>query len=418
MIGIKGAGMSALANILKEQGHDVTGSDLATHDRKNIQEGMTVIRSKAIKDSNVEMQETIKLGLPNYTYPEFLGKLTKHHETIAICGCHGKTSTTAMLAHIFEETIGCSYLIGDGTGHATTKSPYFIIEACEYRRSFLNYYPKTTILTNIEYDHMDYYKTFDDMLLAYQEFMNQTEKIVLAYGEDKNIRTLNFEGKEVYFYGTEETDDFRCTNIQYECDKTKFDVFFHDQWLGNFTLNVVGKHMMLNALASIAVSYKSGIDIEQIKNALLTFYGAHKRFEETLLPNGIVSVLDYAHHPTEISVTIDAARQKYPTKTVVAILLPNTYSRTFTLKDDFIKALKKADVSYVTDIYCDREVQEDYPGITSDLILNALPNGHKISMETVGDLLQYQNAVLLFMSCKHIDQLKNKYEELFYENQI
>jgi len=418
MIGINGAGMSALANILMEQGHQVTGSDLATHRKDNIQEGMVVIRSKAVKDDNIEMQETFRLGLEHYTYPEFLGKLTKGHHTIAVCGCHGKTSTTALLAHIFEQTIGCSYLIGDGTGHAVKNSPYFILEACEYRRSFLNYYPKTTILTNIEYDHMDYYKTFEDMILAYQEFINQTETTIVAYGEDEVIRQLSFQGKNVFFYGIDEKDDFRAFNIQYLTDKTIFDVSFQKQFLGTFEFPIVGKHMMLNAISCIAVSYQNGISLEEIKESLLSFQGAHKRFEESFLKNGIVSVLDYAHHPTEVSVTIDAARQKYPTKTIVAILLPNTYSRTLTLKDDFIKALSKADVSYVTDIYCDRERQEDYPNITSSLILDSLPNGHKIDMDTVDQLLQYQDAVLLFMSCKHIDQLKKNYEEKLYENQV
>ena len=207
-IGIKGSGMSALAQIIHDLGNEVEGSDVTHHlftedalreknikimpfDANNITEDMIVVVGNAFDDSNVEVKRANELGVKKYNYYELLHDLVNEFNSVAICGCHGKTTTTALLGHVFDDLVGANYLIGDGTGHARNINKYFFLEACEFKRHFLNYYPKHIILTNIELDHVDYYKDLDDMKNAYEEFLRQCDGSVIACGDDANVRSLN-----------------------------------------------------------------------------------------------------------------------------------------------------------------------------------------------------------------------------------
>ena len=198
-IGIKGSGMSALAALIFDLGYGVLGSDVEKHffteeglikrgikilpyNKDNIKEGMTIIRGNAIKDDNEELQRAIELDLTIHTYPEMVGKLSKMFDTITIAGCHGKTTTTSMLAHVLNNLRGANFLIGDGTGHGNKENKYFVVEACEYRRHFVNYIPQYAIITNIELDHVDYFKDIDDVIDAYREYADNAEKMVIACG--------------------------------------------------------------------------------------------------------------------------------------------------------------------------------------------------------------------------------------------
>jgi len=425
-VGIKGSGMSSLAQVLHDLGNEVIGYDDNTHhaytqielDKRNIKiyyetpeltNDTIVVRTSAVRDTHKEIVNAKNLGLEIKQYYELLGELTDKYRTIAISGCHGKTTTTALLSHIFSNTVGCSYIIGDGTGVADKNSDLFFIEACEYCRHFLNYHPTYTIITNMELDHVDYYKDFEDYKSAYQAFVDQTKKTVIAWGDSEDIRTLNLKDK--LYYGFNENNDVVCKNLQLKETGSEFDVYINGEYYDHFDLPLLGEHMVLNALAVITICYLENLEPENVKEQIHTFKGAKRRFQETFIGD-VVTVDDYAHHPTEVSATIKAARQKYPNKEIVAIFKPNTYSRTKELYKDFISALNLADKAYVTDITCDRELPEEFPGVTSDLIIKELENGEHIGDDTIDKLLKHNNAVLLFMSCKDIYTMKGNFEKL------
>ncbi len=425
-VGIKGSGMSSLAQVLFDLGNEVIGYDDNIHDsytmielnKRNIKiyyetpeltSDYIVIRSSAVRDTHKEIVNAKSKGCTIYEYYEMLGKLTDKYKTVAISGCHGKTTTTALLAHAFADTIGCNYIIGDGTGKANKESNLFFIEACEYYRHFLNYHPTYTIITNIDFDHPDYYKDFNDYKLAFQQFVDQTKDYVVAFGDDNDVRSLKY--KKVLFYGFNDNNDIICKNLVLDSNGAQFDVEINNEFFGHFDLPLLGRHMVLNSLAVIGISKLLGLNAEQIEKELQTFKGAKRRFEETHIKD-IVTVDDYAHHPTEVAATINSARQKYPDKEIVAILKPNTYTRTKELYKEFAESLNLADKAYVTPITCDRELASEHPGITSDLIINLLDNGEGIDDNTISKLLKHRNAVLLFMSCKDIYTMKKNYEEL------
>ncbi|MBE6152795.1 MAG: UDP-N-acetylmuramate--L-alanine ligase [Firmicutes bacterium] len=425
-VGIKGSGMSSLAQVLHDLGNEVIGYDDNTHhaytqielEKRNIKiyyetpelsNDTIVVRTSAVRDTHKEIINAKELGLEIKQYYELLGGLTDKYRTIAISGCHGKTTTTALLSHIFSNTVGCSYIIGDGTGVANKNSDLFFIEACEYCRHFLNYHPTYTIITNLELDHVDYYKDFEDYKSAYQAFADQTKKTIIAWGDSEDIRSLNLKDK--LYYGFNEDNDVICKNLQLKETGSEFDVYIKGEYYDHFDLPLLGEHMVLNALAVITICYLENLDSDKVKEQIHTFKGAKRRFQETFIGD-VVTVDDYAHHPTEVAATIKAARQKYPNKEVVAIFKPNTYSRTKELYKDFISALNLADKAYVTDITCDRELPEEFPGVTSDLIINELENGEHIGDDTIDKLLKHNNAVLLFMSCKDIYTMKGNFEEL------
>ena len=426
MAGIKGAGMSALALLLSDLGFDVVGYDDAKEHRftedkllergikiynepnSELDEDSIVIYSPALKlDTHPELIKATNMGLKIYEYQEMLGKLTKKFETICISGCHGKTTTTSMLSHIMSNIDKCNYLIGDGVGHGDRESNKFILESCEYRRHFLAYDPEYVIITNIDMDHTDYYKSMDDMILAYQEFANKADKMVIACGDDTYTHMLDVN-PQIYYYGLNEENDIKAVDVEYRNDGTSFDVYVEDEYYGHFDLPLFGKHMLLNALAVIAVCHYERYDAREVAKILKTFKGAERRFKETLVGNNVI-IDDYAHHPAEVKVTIKGARQKYPDKKIIAIFKAHTFSRVEEFSEDFANALNLADKAFVMDINYDRENPEDYPGIDAYTIINKLNNGDYIEQGMSDKLLDYDNAVILFMSSKEIYLLEEEY---------
>ena len=426
-IGIKGSGMASLALILHGLGFEVQGSDIDEHlftedevraagikilpfSADNIKEDMIIVKGNAFKDTHEEVVRAKELGLKIYSYQEMIAKLTERFETITIAGCHGKTTTTSMLSHVLKNITGCNYLIGDGTGYANKDNKYFALEACEWQRHFLAYKPYYAIITNIELDHMDYYKDISDIVDAYQEYANHAEKMIIACGDDPYTHSLEVK-PPIFFYGLDDDNDIQARNVEYHNEGTSFDVFVEDNYYGHFDLPLYGKHMLLNSLAVIGVCYYERLDAREVAKYLKTFEGAKRRFKEKVIGD-IVTIDDYAHHPTEVKVTIKGARQKYPDKEIVAIFLPNTYSRTEALMDEFIDVLKMADKAYIMDIHCDRERSIDYPGVSSDTLIEHVPNSEKVSLDDVDKLLKHHNSVMCFMSCTNIYVLLDKYKEL------
>ena len=432
LAGIKGTGMSALALILDDLGYEVVGYDDAEEHRftedKLVERGIKiytkendamdkdtiVVYSPALKlNTHKELIKAQKMGLKIYEYQEMLGKLTKTFDTICISGCHGKTTTTSMLSHIYMTIDKCNYLIGDGRGHGTKESKKFILEACEYRRHFLAYDPEYVIITNIDLDHTDYYKSIDDMILAYQEFANKADKMVIACGDDQYTHTLEVN-PSIYYYGLDSDNDIQARNVEYRNDGTEFDVFIEDEYYGHFDLPLFGKHMLLNALAAIAICHYERMNAKEVANALKTFKGAERRFKEEVVGDNVI-IDDYAHHPAEVKVTIKAARQKYPDKKVIAIFKPHTFSRVEEFADAFANSLNLADKAYVMDINYDREDPEDYKGVTPYTIIDKLNNGDYIERGMADKLLEFDNAVILFMSSKEIYFLEDEYKKLLEE---
>lgn len=428
-IGIKGTGMSALAQIMKSLGYEVQGSDKPDHffteagllekgikilnfSKDNIKEDMVIVQGNAFKDDHEEVVRAKELGLKIYTYQEMVGRLTEMFMTIGVSGCHGKTTTTAMIAHVLGNIVGTNYLIGDGSGFASKENKYFCLEACEYKRHFLAYTPYYAIITNIELDHIDYYKDIDDVISAYQEYANKAEKMVIACGDDPYTHTLEVN-PPIFYYGLNDDNDIIAKDVEYHNEGTSFDVFVEDNYYGHFDLPLFGKHMLLNALAVISVCYYERLEAKDVAKYLKTFKGAKRRFKENVIGD-IVTIDDYAHHPTEVKVTIKAARQKYPDKKIVAVLKTHTLSRTKEMADEFVEALNLADDAYVMDVGVDRE-EIGYDDVDYHVILDKLRNGKYMSLDKVDELLKYENAVLIFMSSKDIYVLQKEYEKRLKE---
>lgn len=425
-IGIKGSGMSALAQVMHNLGYSVQGSDIEKHfftedglkelgitvlpfDENNIKEDMKIVRGASFDDEHPEVKKALELGLNIYSYAEMVGSLTKKFKTVCVAGCHGKTTTTSMLAHVLNNTKGANYIIGDGTGFSNKENELFILESCEYRRHFLNYSPYYTIITNVDLDHVDYFKDINDVIDAYSEFANKTEKMIIACGDDRYTRFLDLN-KPIFYYGLDSDNDIIAKNVEYKDTGISFEVEVEDNYYGFFDLPIFGKHMLMDALACIAVCYYERLEAKEVAKLLKSFNGAKRRFSETKIGDTIV-VDDYAHHPNEVKATIKAAKQKYPDKKIVTIFQPHTFSRTKEFASDLAETMNLADYSYVLDIHPAREKQEDYPDVTSNIIVKELKHGELISMDDSEKIAKHKNSVILFMSPNDISKLENEVKE-------
>ena len=257
---------------------------------------------------------------------------------------------------------------------------------------------------------------------AYEEFLRQCDKTIIACGDDENVRSLNTD-KNLIYYGFNDNNEWICKNEILNNEGSSFDVYHFDEFIGHFDLPLYGRHMILNALAVIVFSYLEGLNMEEVHDSIKVFKGAKRRFKENFI-NDVVTIDDYAHHPTEIKVTLEAVRQKYPNKELVAVFLENTFSRTELLYREFAEALNIADKAYVTDIFSDRETQEEYPNVSPMLIVNRLKNGEHLKINSIDELIDINNtscinpllahdkAVIVFMGCKEVYDLKEKLEKV------
>ncbi|HIR59925.1 MAG TPA: UDP-N-acetylmuramate--L-alanine ligase [Candidatus Onthousia excrementipullorum] len=419
-IGIKGTGMSTLAQMLYDMGNEVSGYDDAK-DYKFTQKGLEkrgikifydgnhsidkdtiVTASRAFSDEHPEMKRVKELGLTFKPYNEVVGEITKEFDTISVSGTHGKTTTTSLLKHLFENTIGCNYFIGDGTGHIDMKNRLLVIESDEFNRHFLAYHPKKVIITCIELEHTEIYKDIEDTIKTFEEFANKAETVI-ANGDDLNIRKINFKNK-VVFYGEDESNDYIIKDIKLETTGSTFTLYKKDELIDTFTVPLYGHHMVMNTVASIISALDEGVSKEKIKELLPTFKNANRRFAETKVGDTII-VDDYAHHPTEVKVTLEAIRQKYPDKKLTVVFRPNTYSRTSRFKKEFADALKVADKVYLTPIKCDREDPKDYPPIKSEDIIELIPGSELVDDDTVSKVLKDKDGVVAFMGCATVSHL-------------
>ncbi|HFC9224363.1 TPA: UDP-N-acetylmuramate--L-alanine ligase [Enterococcus faecium] len=425
-VGIKGSGMSSLALVLHEQGLNVQGSDIEKYfftqrdlekanitilpfNADNVKPGMTIIAGNAFPDSHEEIQRAKELGLEVIRYHDFIGHFIQNYTSIAVTGSHGKTSTTGLLSHVLSGVRPTSYLIGDGTGHGDPQAEFFSFEACEYRRHFLAYSPDYAIMTNIDFDHPDYYTSIDDVFTAFQTMAGQVKKAIFAYGDDAYLRKLK-ANVPIYYYGGTENDDIQARNIERTTSGSAFDVYHGDEFVGHFTVPAFGKHNILNALGVIAVAYFEKLDLKEVAEEMLTFPGVKRRFSEKIVADMTV-VDDYAHHPAEIKATIDGARQKYPDKEIIAVFQPHTFTRTIALMDEFAEALDLADKVYLCDIFGSAREEQGNVKI-EDLGAKIKKGGEVIKENNVSPLLDYHDAVVIFMGAGDVQKFEQAYEKL------
>ncbi|MFV8827613.1 UDP-N-acetylmuramate--L-alanine ligase [Alkalihalobacterium sp. APHAB7] len=423
-IGIKGSGMSALAQVMHDMNYTVQGSDvdkefftqkpledkgikILPFNAENIEDNQVIIASAAYKDDHVEIQRAKEMGLDVYPYPTFLGEFIKKFTNIAVTGAHGKTSTTGLLAHVLGEAYPTSFLIGDGTGKGAQDSKYFVFEACEYRRHFLNYTPDYCIMTNIDFDHPDYFKDVEDVCAAFQEMAMQVNKAIVACGDDPYLQETH-ANVPIVFYGFGEHNDFQGRNIQVTESGLSFDVFVRNNIYGTFTIPGYGKHNVLNALAVIALCHYENVPVDVLIDHLATFQGVKRRFSETFYNNQVL-IDDYAHHPTEITATIDASRRKYEEKEIVAVFQPHTFTRTKAFLNEFADSLNEADKVYLCDIF--GSAREDKGSLTINDLKELIPNSEVIGEAEVEKLKRHENGVLLFMGAGDIQKFQKAYED-------
>ena len=427
-IGIKGTGMSTLAQILSDLGNEVSGYDdsrghkftqIGLEERNipiyydqnhDIDKDTIVTYSVAFKEDHREIQRVKKLGLQIKKYNEIVGDVVSMFTSIGVSGTHGKTTTSSIIRHILEDQMGCNYFIGAGDGYATKDNKYFVVESDEFNRHFTAYHPTYSIITNIEAEHLECYKDINDIRDTFEIFANNTGKLIVANGDNEEVKKINYK-TPVKFYGFDESNDIVIKNANLSNRGSAFDLYIDGELFGKFDVPLYGKHMISDAAAAIAITKELGITKEQIENSLKTFKNAKRRFVEEKVKDAII-IDDYAHHPTEIKATLEAVKQKYPDKRLVAVFKPNTYSRTKDFTKEFIKVLSVADKVFLTEIDCNREKPEDYPGITSHIITDQIPGADIISEDTINKLENEKDSVVCFMSCAYVDKLIEAFKNI------
>jgi len=424
-VGIKGTGMSPLAQILHDMNYKVQGSDIEKElftqkaleernisilpfSKENIHTGLTVIAGNAFPNSHEEIEEAHSQGIPVYRYHHFLGEFMSKFISIAVTGAHGKTSTTGLLAHVMQGAEPTSYLIGDGTGKGVKDSKYFVFEACEYRRHFLSYHPDYAIMTNIDFDHPDYFQDIHDVFDAFQQMALQVKKGIIACGDDEYLQQIQAK-VPVLYYGFNEENDFQARNIEKRTNGTKFDVFVRNNFYGTFEIPSFGNHNILNSLAVIALCHYENIDISIIQERLKSFQGVKRRFNEKVVGSQVI-IDDYAHHPTEIKATIEAARQKYPHRDIVAVFQPHTFTRTQSFLNEFAESLRKADQVYLCEIF--GSAREKVGNLSIHDLQEKIPNSVIIDEKDPSVLKKHMNSVLVFMGAGDIQKYQKAYEKL------
>lgn len=380
-IGIGGSGMYPLAQILHSQGYFLTGSDnnetetleavrkmgipvFLGQRAENIEGADLIVHTAAIMDDNPELIAAKASGVPVLERCELLGIVTSWYDNaICISGTHGKTTTTSMTAQILHTAkVDLSAFIGGklpcigGSGRAG-KSDIMVCESCEFVDTFLKLYPDIAVILNIDEDHLDYFKNLENIIRSFRKFSEMATKALIINGDDANTLKAveGIEGKEMITFGLDSKNDYYAENItRISGMETEYDLMHKGERLGRITLHVAGMHNVLNSIAAAAAAVYVGVAFEHIQQGLSDFRGAGRRFELIGKTNGITIVDDYAHHPKELSVTLEAA-MGMGYKRVWAVFQPFTFSRTAILLDDFAKALSIPDIAVLTDIMGSRE---------------------------------------------------------------
>ncbi|PJG83002.1 UDP-N-acetylmuramate--L-alanine ligase [Caviibacterium pharyngocola] len=413
-VGIGGAGMGGIAEVLLNEGYVVTGSDIAesavtnrlislgakvyfSHEASNVEGASVVVVSSAIKNDNLEVVAAHQKRIPVIQRAQMLAEIMRFRHGIAVAGTHGKTTTTAMISMIYAQAgldptfVNGGLVKSAGTNAHLGCSRYLIAEADESDASFLHLQPMVSVVTNIEPDHMDtYHGDFEEMKQTYVNFLHNLPFYGLAVlcADDPVLHELIPQvGRQVVTYGFSEHADYRIEDYQQTGFQGHYTVVTPAGKRIDVLLNVPGKHNALNATAALAVAKEEGIGDEAILAALADFQGAGRRFDqlgEFIRPNGKVMLVDdYGHHPTEVGVTIDAARKGWENKRIVMIFQPHRYSRTRDLFDDFVRVLSQVDCLIMLDVYAAGEAP--IAGADSRSLCRSIRNLGKVDPIFVAD---------------------------------
>jgi len=399
-IGIGGSGMSGIAEVLINLRFNVTGSDLKEtdvtkrlaelgakiaigHKAENISvfKPDVVVTSTAVGKDNPEVTISHSKKIPVIPRAEMLAELMRLKYSIAIAGCHGKTTTTSMTALILANAgLDPTVVIGGrfnnfGTGAKLGRGEYLVAEADESDGSFLKLFPTFAVVTNIDNDHLDHYGTLDNIKAAFEQFINKIPFYGCAFlcNEDENLKSvIPLVKRKYYTYGFNNSADFQAKNVKVTETGSRFDVFYDDSILGTVELKIPGRHNVLNALASVACSYELQIEFPKIVKALLEFKGVGRRLENRGNYKGVVFIDDYGHHPTEIIATLSAIRSIYQKRRLLVLFQPHRYTRTSLLKDQFAGAFGDADALRILDIYAASE--NPIPGVSAEILVEKIRN--------------------------------------------
>ncbi len=392
-IGIGGTGMSAIALLLLEKGWQVSGTDRSTsryfdavtakgaytllgHSPELALEADVIVRSSAVRDDDPEVMAAHEKGIPVLKRNEFLPGLTAGYQTLAVAGSHGKTTGTAMLITMLRGlNMDPTFILGAqirplATNAHAGSSDLFVIEADEYDYMFLGLSPKISLLTNVEYDHPDFFTTPEVYSQAFAAFIRRTQPdgAVIACAEDEGVRSLlqneDFEGIRMLTYGYSSDSTYQVQDIHWNGDGYDFSLLYSptQEQLGEFVLSVPGRHNLLNATGALAVLHQLGLNPAGASESLADFRGTERRFEEVCHRGDTVVINDYGHHPTQLNLTLEAARELYPDHRLWAVWEPHTFSRTDRMQQAFTVALQRADRVVILPTYAAREfVETDTP---------------------------------------------------------
>ena len=430
-VGIGGIGMSGIAEILLQAGVTVSGCDVRAssttdlmsrrgmkvsigHDPAHLQGVDLVVMTAAVKGKNREIEEAVARGIRIMRRSEMLGEIVNAKRAVGVSGTHGKTTTSSMVTVVLVEAgLDPTVLIGGmlrniGGNAKTGTGDYLVVEADEYDRTFHHLHPEIAVITNIEADHLEYYGSFEAILEAFQVFIEGIKPggAVIACADDPAVLDLltRVKSDRVIRYGLSDDANLRATNLSFDEHGSTFDV----AGVGAFRLFVPGEHNVRNALAAIGVARELGIESAVIARGLAKFLGVDRRFQIIGRFSGAIVVDDYAHHPTEIRATLNAARRGYPGRRIVALFQPHLYSRTRDFAGDFAASLRIADVALVAPIYAARE--EPISGITGRLIADAaegiefLEQSNAEIAESLRDRLQ-SNDIFITMGAGDVNEV-------------
>jgi len=390
-IGIGGIGMSGLAVVFHNLKFRITGSDINcseiterlrkrgikivyNHKKENVIGADVVIYTTAITENNPEVNEARRLGIPVIHRSELLAELTRMKISVCISGTHGKTTTTSLISEILQKsslsptTVIGGVVKGKSQAHSG-KGDYLVCEADESDKSFLRLLPAYAVITNIEAEHLDHYKNFDEIKENFVYFANHVPFwgcTFLCADSPGNLEIRNNIHRRVVLYGLNEFAHLRGRDIQRKNFGSLFSVLYQDKSVGKFIINLPGRHNVTNGLAAIGVGLELGIAIEKIKQALVEFKGVHRRMECIGKVNSIQIYEDYGHHPTEIAVTLQTFREYFPNRRIIAVFQPHRYTRTYYLFDQFALSFFYANIVIVTEIYAAHEIP--IPGVSGEAL--------------------------------------------------
>lgn len=407
IVGIKGSGLCGMAQILYDLGNEVKGADV----------NQEIFTEYNLKDKNIEIEslddmhyqdsDLIIVGnafLNKYdfkdkktiTYQEMLSNLNDAFYSIAVCGTHGKTTTTNMIKHVLSNFEKTTYLVGDGQGHGDKKANYFVYEACEHRDHFLSYHPNMIVCSNIDFDHVEYFSSKKQYRQSFKTFFKQCKDVLVL---NDSIDYKNDNNKNVLSYGLNNAS-LKAKNVRYDENGIKFDLIYKNETYSNLHLPFYGKHMLLDSLACIGCLTALGYDITKTIDILKTYKEAGRRYNITFVKNNVI-IDDYGHHPKEIESTINAIKQEFPNKKLITVYHPDRPKRLTYFLNKYIDAFNKTEKTFVLPfLHMDEEGTNAINSIIDNKKIFAFNNELFIN--------NYENHIFLFTGSKEMRPLINK----------